>query len=416
MKEAQLRQEELRANWFPQLYFSASAGQSNNFAAILAPRTASSLDDKNLASLLGQTQNYFVTSRFSVSQLVLDWGANSALETGELAEGLAREQLRVAQHEVVLQVKAAYLSLVAASATVDVKIALVRLVQARLEAARKREERGVAAPLEVLQAEGKLLAAEWELQRNRREKRKAESALALALGRAPVGSSNLQVRPRSTANGSSFKSEPTRTLPPLSEAIAAAQARRPDLQILEVLLRQEHLRKELAGRSQWPNLALALSAGLLGSTGLVTGAQYSLLGPFQPDLGITTTVSWNLFDGLRTQKRVEQAELAVLRQLDAKLQLSRTIAAEVEDERAIVNEALESRKLALKEHDLAQRAWRLAKSRLDKGIAMPLDLLEAEVSVLQAQEGALKAEIEYKQAEARLAKAMGEDYLSSGSP
>src|SRR5262249_49083838 len=118
-------------------------------------------------------------------------------------------------------------------------------------------------------------------------------------------------------------------------------------------------------------------------------------------------LSWNLFDGLRTQGRIKEAtanyELAGLELED------RTRIIELDVRTAYSNfiearETLESQKKVLEEAD---EALRLARTRNEAGTGTQLDVLSAQTALTDARTTQIQALHDYEAARARLQRAIG---------
>jgi outer membrane protein TolC len=118
-------------------------------------------------------------------------------------------------------------------------------------------------------------------------------------------------------------------------------------------------------------------------------------------------LSWNLFDGLRTQGRVKEAEANYERagvDLDDKMR-----GVELEVRTAYSNfiearEVLESQKKVIEE---AEEALRLARARSEAGTGTQLDVLSAQTALTDARTTQVQALHDYEAARARLQRSIG---------
>ncbi|MBM3274706.1 MAG: TolC family protein, partial [Candidatus Sericytochromatia bacterium] len=382
--------------FFPQLRLSSSGGLSNNFTSLLGSG-GTGADAVDPASLLGTT-NYFASTRLSLSQTVWDWGrAGTTATIADLDEVVAAEQLRQARQDTSLQVKTAYFNLVALRATTALRARAAAQASANLAAAESRARRGVETELAVLQARTRTLSLEADARKAARDERKAESSLALALGSEPQ--SSLAVIP--------FEGQGPETSG-LEDAKQAALANRPDLRIAGAQARQETQRLESERKSQLPQLVLAASGGL-------AAALSSAGRPFtSPDFSVLGAVSWPFFDGFRAQNAQRRGELAVKRMAASRDRLVDKAMAEVESERDALLDAADRQRLAEEQQQVAARSLKVVQSRAQQGLATQLDVLDAQIAVLEAEQRANQALYDRTIAQARLSKAMGEDPPAAG--
>ncbi len=385
---------EARSGYFPQLRLSSSGGQTNNFTSLLGSGGVTTGTDQS--SLLGSTQTAFVTTRLGLNYTVWDWGRVGASNgVADLEEIVAFEEYREARQSVALMVRTAYLALVSARAGNRLAAEAASRATTQLEAARKRMLRGVETELTVLQVESRSLSLAQEARRSARSERRAEAALALLLG----GTSDQAV----AVSGFEGSGAPLLTL---EDARAQALEARPDYRMAQARSRQEGIKLDSEAKSTWPTLALSASGGYVAS-GVFAGTAAAF--GAQPDLSVFGSVSWNLFDGFRADGSLRRAQVAAERVRQSHDRLGRLIAYEIENERNNVLDAAERQQLAEREREVAARALAVAQSRLQKGVATSLDVLDSELALLQAQERSNQAAFDRMLAAAKLSKAIGED-------
>lgn len=380
-----------RASLYPQVRVSTSGGQSTNLTALSGSGTTEQAD----TTVLG-VPNYFMTTRLSVSQALLDWGRNGlSIDLSDLEEMTAFEQLRAARQDVALQARTAFLALVSARSAAKLRTEAADRGRTRLETTKKRQTRGTATDLEALQAEARSLALEQEARKASREARKAQAGLAVLLDRdpdSPVEISGFELIAKS--------------LPDLKQARSRAAEARPDARVSAILNRQESFKLDVEGKNQWPTLSWSASGGWISSSALSTK---SLLDASKQDFSVMGSLSWNVFDGFRSGSIVRKAELSLERVARSRNQLLAKIAAEVATERDAAIDAEEREGLANRERAISRKALDVALRRLERGVATDLDVLEAELAVLEAEQRAQQAAFDRSLAEARLIKATGED-------
>jgi outer membrane protein TolC len=390
---AEVMVDEAKAGWLPQLSLSTSAGPTNNLLAELPPGTH--LSNRNLSSVLG-AQNLSVSTGFTLTQPLVDWQAGPANDQARMEAEIARELYRAACQEAASNVEQAYQTLVAAREQLPLKEKARNLAAEHLKATRKSAERGMTRPIDVLQAETKALTAEADCRQAARAARKAEASLAILLGWSPD-------RPVTLADQVAHPLE----VPVFKVCLDRALAQRPDVRVARVQADEEALKRRTASHALWPSIGLQASAAEIGTS---TFAGVGTLGnSLQPDISIMAVVSWNLFDGGKSDAEYRRAGLSADHQMAMRDATVRQAMADVEEARDGLLEAQERQDLAFREYDLADRTYSLAASRLRRGLATPLDLQDAELALLQAEVATYQASEAVAIAQAKFQRALGED-------
>jgi len=124
-------------------------------------------------------------------------------------------------------------------------------------------------------------------------------------------------------------------------------------------------------------------------------------------------LSWNLFDGLRTQGRIREATANYERaevDLDDR---TRTIQLEVRTAYSNFIEAREVLESQRKVVEQAEEALRLASARSEAGTGTQLDVLSAQTALTEARTTQIQALHDYETARARLQRAIGNNVPSA---
>lgn len=180
------------------------------------------------------------------------------------------------------------------------------------------------------------------------------------------------------------------------EALKTAYNERQDLKSLMGQKTAAEKAIELAKKEYMPRLS--------GSAGYnIIGSQYPLGQGWHAGIGLTM----NIFDGLSTTNKVEEA-ISNKNKIDADI---RTLKLQImlEVQQAHLNmikaqEAIANTEIQIKQ---AKENLELANFRYDEGLADPLEVTDATVSYSNAQLANISALYDYKIAQANLEKAMG---------
>jgi outer membrane protein TolC len=201
---------------------------------------------------------------------------------------------------------------------------------------------------------------------------------------------------------------------------------RASLRSAELTLRAREEGIKIARADYWPTLSLSLQSGYqafppigmgfpsrFGATSPdfcspPGGTQNCQNGGWFTDRSVQATASWPLFDGFRTRSNVSvaraQANIATLQLGQAREQVGLDVArARSELRRALA--AYDARQQTVAE---AAEAYQLAALRFSTGLSTQLEVSDAQLSMLNAQSGAVRSVYDLYLAAADLARALGQ--------
>jgi outer membrane protein TolC len=306
--------------------------------------------------------------------------------------------------ETVLAVQLAYDDVLLAEQQITVQEASVQLLTNELKDNQRRYEAGTVPRFNVLRAEVELANARPRLITARNNYRISKNNLANLMGlnlpRETVEDIPLQLSGK-------LEAEPYEL--DLQNGIGQAMERRTEL---GSLTKAQALRKEdlVSARSGYkPRLQGYVGYEVHNS--ILTQDLNADLHGWVAGLQLT----WNIFDGMRTQGRIQQAAAQYGRaevdvddmtrriELDVRTAYSNFIQA---------REVLESQKKVQEE---AEESLRLARARTEAGTGTQLDVLGAQTALTEARTTQIQALHDYAAARARLQRAVGENVPSEYS-
>ena len=206
----------------------------------------------------------------------------------------------------------------------------------------------------------------------------------------------------------------------------AAAPDRASLRSAELTLRAREEGIKIARADDWPSLALSLQSGYQAFPTLGMGFP-SRIGESSPafcnppggtqscqnggwfvDRSLVASASWAIFDGLRTRSNISvaraQANIASLQLGQQREQVGLDVArARSELRRAMA--AYDARQQTVAE---ATEAYQLAALRFSTGLSTQLEVSDAQLSMLNAQSGAVRSVYDLYLAAADLARALGQ--------
>jgi outer membrane protein TolC len=344
---------------------------------------------------LGTPQNW--STQIKLVQSLYQGGKMlSAFRAAELTKQQSLLTYQTAVADTVLSVQLVYYDVLLAAQQITVQEASVNLLTNELRDTTRRFEAGTVPRFNVLRAEVELANARPKLINARNNFRISKNNLANLLGlNVPPGTvADIPLQLSGKLEAEPFELE-------LPRVIDIALEKRTELGALRKTeaLRKEDIINAKAGYK--PVLQGYVGYDVHNSilTQDLTVTDYGWIGGVQ--------LSWNLFDGLRTQGRVKEAQANFERagvDLDDKMR-----GVELEVRTAYSNfiearEVLESQKKVVEE---AEESLRLASARSEAGTGTQLDVLSAQTALTEARTTQIQALHDYEAARARLQRAIG---------
>jgi outer membrane protein TolC len=343
----------------------------------------------------GNDQNW--SSQVRLVQSLYEGGRIlSSLRAARLTKEQAVLNYETAVADAVLAVEIAYFDVLLAEQQITVQEASVELLGRELTDTTRRYEAGTVPRFNVLRAEVELANARPRLIRARNSFRIAKNNLTNLLG-FHVPAETLEDIPLKLSG--KLEAEPYAM--DLPRALALARERRTELGALRKAeaLRREELVSARAGYKP----AIQAFAGY--------DAHNSTL---SQDLGYEdhgwiagVQMNWNIFDGLATQGRVQQARALYERAGVDLDDIGRRIELEVRTAYSSFIEADEVLKSQEKVVEEGEEALRLAVARSEAGTGTQLDVLGAQTALTEARTTRVQALHDYAAARARLERAVG---------
>jgi len=381
-----------RAAYLPQVTYTHNFYWGNAFPATSG---AVSGGPPGLGSSLGgQTTDYYV-NRFSLNQLIYDFGKTP----GQIAQSRAtfhqtEEDYAGNRQKVVLDARTAYYGYLASLRARKVTEEAVRQNQELVKQAQGFFTVGLKAKIDVTKAEANLYNAEADLikARNGVELSKVTLMTALGLKTFPYEGveDTLEVTPQ-----------------PLSRAELKAQAlnRRPE--VLRNRYQQDFDKAAIrVARAGWfPTVSSLAAYGWSGPSAPFSNNAFD-----NKSWWVGAGVTLPLFDGLLTYHNVRTANANSRATLANAEVLSQDISKEVDQRYLDVTAAWELIRATKKALEAARENYRLAQGRYQVGVGSIIEVTDAQVQYFQADLKFVQALYDYRVAEAQLDKAIGKAY------
>lgn len=322
-----------------------------------------------------------------LSQSVFDFNAIQRARGAREDERAAQYSFKNARELVVLAVGNAYLVALAGAARVDTAEAEVQTAQALYDKASDQQKAGVSPAIDVLRARVELQSRQQQLIVARNDYAKQKLQLARVIG-LPTGqefklTTKAPYEPLATAG--------------LEEDLRRAYLSRPDYLAAVLQVRAAEERRRAATAEHYPTVDIG---GDYGAAGVNIGNSH---GVFQ----IGATLNIPITAGGKTHGDVLEAE-AALRQSRQRLEnLRGQIDYDVRTARLDLTAAADQVEVARSSVDLANQTLTQARDRFAAGVTDNLEVVEAQESLVAANESYISSLYAHNLAKVELAVAVG---------
>ncbi len=393
IRAARATAQQVQALAWPTVQLQSGYTRTDNPMYVLG----SALNQQAFGPALGDFNHLPDVDNWNVKGLVsVPLYTGGSLTAGRRA-ARAGVQAETAQAEAVRQALA--FETVRLFHTIQKTRALVRAAEAavsaftqHLEQAQKRLDAGTLLRADVLDVEVRLAQAREDLARARNARALALQALRTLLGLPPgefdVAGSAPEVPAPAAAEAADFSARPELTA--VRHHIAAAEAQ-----------------TRAARGGYLPRLAA------FGSVDHDRGWKLDGEGT---SYTAGVLLQWNLFDGRLTRGKVAEARARWDMALETERKLRLGLGLEVEQARLNLREAEERLAVTAKAVTQAEESVKLTRDRFEQGLALTLQLLDAETALTLARVRRAEAETDQRIAIAALRRALGLEQLPGMPP
>ncbi len=379
---------------------SQSAGQRQVARSYLLPHLNTVISEEverlNLRAQGVESSSFPLTAQFNffdaraarLRQTVLDFvqlnnlrSANANLEASVKAAHNARDL-------VVLAVSGAYLQLIAVNARIAAAAAQVESSRAIFQQATDRLSSGLNARIDATRSQVELQIDQQRLRSLQADRDTQKLRFARIVGLAPG---------QDFAVAEEYPYSPLTGMA-IADALSNANQQRADLQSAEASVRAAESAVKAARSERLPNLVLNADWGVAGLRPTASAhSVYSVYG----------TLNIPLYQGGRVRGDVQQAN-AALQQRQAELEdLRSQVDQDVRQSFINLNAAADQVGVAQSNVTLSHDTLNQSRDRFTAGIADTVELVQAEQSVVQADNDYISAVFEHNLAKVSLARAMG---------
>lgn len=362
---AQARQVQAKSSYYPQVSLSADTR----------------LTDSNLSGNRASTgSNVSVTQNFYDGGLREAKVKRSGFETEQSTASLERTR-----QTVTFTVTRAYLEVLRAQQLAAVAKSRLTYIEGQRALVQSRVEAGAAAEVDILPIEAQLANARVEALGAKNTTRTAAIQLYQAMGLTPQSSIDIAEV--------TLAKDPD--VPALAECLTQAKAARPEVRQTAATMGAAQSNVQVAKINQRPRP--------------VINGQFDqpVTGDNERNYSVSAGLVFDLFSGGNT-RAVYNESMANLRSAEVRAgQVEKNIAAEVETAYLNMEDARERLQASAASVTAAERNMAAQEERYQQGLAIPLDLLNAQVSLTDANSNAVQARYDYYTALAQLDYALG---------
>jgi outer membrane protein len=381
---------EVRSAWFPEVSGHASYRRlSNNVDYTVPPFPGTGGQPATFAPAI---LNRYSTRASLEQPLFTGFRRPNQHDAAQARTEAARAQVDATEQDVAYETRTAYWQLYRARARMQATAKSVELIERRLADARNQRAAGRATEADVLRVKARRDRVRAERLQAKNAVESARRTLNEHMGR-PLEASVVLA---DTVRVDSLKRS--------SDALVErATQRRPDLRALRQTVEVRAAEVDVAQADWHPQVALTGSY-------LYARPNEQLFPPennFQGTWEAGVQLSWDLSLGLRTDAAADRAR-AQWRQARYELQDRReSVRSDVKkrvEDMAQAREAVEAAETSL---ESARSAYRSVQSRVEEGMVVVSDLLDAERALREARSQLAVAQADYALAQAALDRALG---------
>jgi len=382
VKAGESRIGQAKANYYPQIDWSSS------YSRIKSASSSSRFSSSSSGVSFGRANEAYdqYSTGFNLSQTIYDFGKTpTQVKIQKFNLNASRSDLENVSELVIFTVKQNYYGVLQSKRNRTVAEESVKQFQQHLDQAKGFYEVGTKPKFDVTKAEVDLGNAKLNMILADNAYRIAVVNLNNAMGVPNAPDYTIE-------DNLSFRAYPMT----LEAALSKAYQTRPDLQSIVAKRQAAESSIDLAKTGYYP---------------VVTGnAAYSWSGerfPLDHGWNIGAALSFPLFSGFLTRHQVDEAK-ANLNVLKANEEsVKQTVLLDVQQSYLNLKAAEERVPTAKLNVDQAQENLDIANGRYAAGVGNPIEVTDAEVSMITAKTSYIQALYDYKVAQASLEKAMG---------
>jgi outer membrane protein TolC len=401
IKDARLQITETSAQGMPQLSLTASYGRQDPIRLGSASDTSGGAgggglgSNPQLAAFLGLASVNTFQSRLTLSQLLFaGFRIVDGVRLAQINVGLMEESLRLARQNVAYQVTNAYFNALRSWEVTQLDKESLEQAREQVRMAEARLRAGAGVKLDILQAQSQVIQIQQRLSQDMGTFEKAKMSLNLAMGRE----ADYPVELNRQATVIDLDKEET-------DSLKNSLDMRSEVRQLAMQKEMSELNATIQGRSIWPTISAQVVYSLQdnqvtgGNTNNVQNMNYSL------------NMNWPIFDGLAANAKAQRAQQTATQAQINLDQLRQRVIVEVKQAYLDIQESKERMMMAQAGVQVAEENLRVARVSYREGVGIGMDVLNAQLTLLQAKNSLITVRFDLNTRLARLYQSLGLDIL-----
>ncbi len=355
----------------------------------------------------GKTGGNLADAVLSASQLVYDFGRTKGKVDARSHEYAAFDkETRITIQRKVFSVRRAYFEVLKSESTIRIQTENVKISKEQLKRAKRYFTAGLKTKVDISNAEVLLFDAEQSLKRAEYNKKLALTKLVQVVGYVPGKRGEFQVAHKKVPLPTPSRHLPRSgvTLPSLEHY---ALEHRYELQQQDSLIKSAEALVQSQEADYYPTLTLdaaALAQSLDTDNALLKG--------LYPDRSwqMGLNVHWNLFEGFKTDSRVQEAKINKLKSKSNKEIVKLQIRKEVADAYFLLKQAKDIMQLSEGLVKASKLKYEQTQRRYESDLADYIELQDAQIDFINSATSLANAYYDYYIALALVDLSIGKDY------
>ena len=396
VNEASHRQEAARADFFPKLSTGYSYTKLDEPPEMRFVSTQSTpLQSLVMGNKVEVGPGSLYQFRAGLVQPLFTGGALfNQYRLEQLGVDVAKARRMIAQEDIILNVKAAYFTVLKAEKMRTVAAQAVEQIRSHEQMARNFFEQEMIAKNDLLEARVRLAQARQDLIR-------ADNGVAIS--KASLNTVLHQDVNEPVEVADAVTDTPMRMA--LADCQALALQNRPLLKQIDFTIQQTERGIDLAKSSYFPKSFLVYNYNLQGDEPGVSGTEFQQAASWD----VSISLQWTFWEWGKTYHQVGENRVRMQRAQEARKEIVDGINLEVKSAFLETGETYENIGVARDAISQAEENFRIYKERFDQQVATTTDVLDAQTLLSQARMNYNNALCDYNIARAKLEKAVAKD-------
>ena len=329
-------------------------------------------------------------AQVTVSQILFNSAVITGIGSSKKYLNLARESLKATASKTVLNVKKAFYGVILTKKLLDITKESLNNAEDNLKNVKALNAQGLVSEYDALQAEVRvenLRPVELQMENTYKQ---TKDGLKIVLG--------IDARDTIDVEGDiAYKDE---ELPNQTETIAEAIDNNPDIKTLKLKQQVDEAFVDLERANYWPTVAAFGNYTRAGAADNFKFQNYTM-----SMVGLNFSI--NLFDGLRTSHKEQQAKITARQTEEQFMQLKDVIIMQIKTKIEDLERVKSNIEAQQRNVTLAEKAYQISQVRYKEGTGNQLEIQNSDMALRQAKVNMLQSEYDYMLAKFELEQYLG---------